>query len=67
MQLRYSTYIPYSGFYLRGPNLCEAEQFAESDKQKKDLIEVVNSAESAIFDTQQNMDEYRMLRRKSVS
>ena len=37
----------------------EAEQFAESDKQKKDLIEVVNSAESAIFDTQQNMDEYR--------
>ena len=59
MQLRYSTYIPYSGFYLRGPNLCEAEQFAESDKQKKDLIEVVNSAESAIFDTQQNMDEYR--------
>ena len=30
----------------------EAEQFSESDKQKKDLIEVVNSAESAIFDTQ---------------
>ena len=37
----------------------EAEQFAESDKQKKDLIEVVNSAESAIYDTQQNMDEYK--------
>ena len=32
----------------------EVEQFAESDKQKKDLIEVVNSA-----DTQQNMDEYK--------
>ena len=37
----------------------EAEQFAESDKQKKDLIEVVNTAESAIYDTQQNMDEYK--------
>ena len=37
----------------------EVQQFAESDKQKKDLIEVVNSAESAIYDTQQNMEEYK--------
>ena len=36
-----------------------AEQFAESDKQKKDLTEVVNTAESAIYDTQKNMDEHK--------
>ena len=36
-----------------------AEQFAESDKQKKDLTEVVNTVESAIYDTQKNMDEYK--------
>ena len=32
---------------------------AESDKQKKNLIEVVNTAESAIYDTQKNVDEYK--------
>ena len=42
-----------------GQMVHETEQFAESDKQKKDLIEVVNTAENAIYDTQQNMDEYK--------
>ena len=37
-----------------------AEKFAEGDEQgKKDLIEVVNTAESVIYDTQKNMDEYK--------
>lgn len=37
----------------------EAQEFAESDKKKKELIEVINAAESVIHDTQKNMDEYK--------
>lgn len=36
----------------------EAEKHAASDAEKKDLIEVVNNAESVLHDTESNLDEF---------
>ena len=36
-----------------------AEKFAEEDKQKKEVIEAVNQAESIIHDTESKMEEYK--------
>ena len=36
-----------------------AEKFAAEDKKKKDLVEVVNSAESIIHDTESKMEEFK--------
>ena len=37
----------------------QAEKFAEEDKQKKEVIEATNQAESIIHDTETKMDEYK--------
>lgn len=37
----------------------QAEQFAESDKKKKEIVETVNQAESAIHDIESKMDEFK--------
>uniref|UniRef100_A0A6G1SNN1 Stress-70 protein, mitochondrial n=1 Tax=Aceria tosichella TaxID=561515 RepID=A0A6G1SNN1_9ACAR len=37
----------------------QAERFAEEDKQRKEVIEAVNQAESIIHDTETKMDEYK--------
>lgn len=37
----------------------QAEQYAEADKQKKEVIEAVNQAESIIHDTETKMDEFK--------
>ena len=37
----------------------QAEKFAEEDKKKKELIETVNQAESAIHDIENKMEEYK--------
>jgi molecular chaperone DnaK len=37
----------------------QAEKFAEEDRQKKEVIEAVNQAESIIHDTETKMDEYK--------
>ncbi|KAI6204837.1 Heat shock protein 70-F [Aphelenchoides besseyi] len=36
----------------------DAEQFASQDKEKKELIEAINQAESVIHDTQSKLSEY---------
>lgn len=36
-----------------------AEQFAEEDKKRKEVVEAVNQAESIIHDTETKMDEYK--------
>merc|ERR1712087_769994 len=36
-----------------------AEQYAESDKQKRDIIEAVNQAEGIVHDTESKIQEYR--------
>eukprot|EP00112_Aurelia_sp_Birch-Aquarium-sp1_P009306 Seg2052.6 transcript_id=Seg2052.6/GoldUCD/mRNA.D3Y31 product="Stress-70 protein mitochondrial" protein_id=Seg2052.6/GoldUCD/D3Y31 len=37
----------------------EAEKFAEEDRKRKDLIEVINQAESAIHDIETKIEEYK--------
>lgn len=37
----------------------QAEKFAEEDKQKKEVIEAVNQAESILHDTESKIDEYK--------
>lgn len=37
----------------------EAEKFAEEDRQRKDMVEVVNQAESAIHDIETKIEEYK--------
>lgn len=37
----------------------QAEQFAESDKVKKEMVETVNQAESAIHDIESKMEEFK--------
>ncbi|XP_046569985.1 stress-70 protein, mitochondrial-like [Haliotis rubra] len=36
-----------------------AEQYAEEDKKRKEVVEAVNSADSIIHDTETKMDEYK--------
>jgi molecular chaperone DnaK len=36
-----------------------AEKFAEEDKKRKDMVDVVNAAESVIHDVETKMDEYK--------
>lgn len=37
----------------------QAEQFAEADKKKKEVVETINQAESAIHDIESKMDEFK--------
>lgn len=37
----------------------EAEKFAEEDKQRKEVIETINQAESAIHDIETKMEEFK--------
>lgn len=37
----------------------QAEEFAEADKQKKEMVETVNQAESAIHDIESKIEEYK--------
>ena len=37
----------------------QAEQFAEEDKKKKEIVETANQAESVIHDTESKMEEYK--------
>ncbi|XP_065645030.1 stress-70 protein, mitochondrial isoform X2 [Hydra vulgaris] len=37
----------------------QAEQFAEEDKRKKEIVETANQAESVIHDTESKMEEYK--------
>ena len=36
----------------------EAEQFAEEDKKRKELIEIKNQADSVVYSTEQMLSEY---------
>jgi len=37
----------------------EAEKFAEEDRQRKDMVEVINQAESAVHDIETKIEEYK--------
>lgn len=37
----------------------KAEQYAEEDKKKRELIEAVNQGESIIHDTESKLDEFK--------
>ena len=37
----------------------QAEEFAEADKLKKEMVETVNSAESALHDIESKLEEYK--------
>lgn len=37
----------------------QAEEFAEADKVKKEMVETVNQAESAIHDIESKMEEFK--------
>merc|ERR1711965_1245120 len=37
----------------------QAESFAEEDKKKKEMVETVNQAESAIHDIESKMEEFK--------
>jgi len=39
--------------------IIQAEKFAQEDKQKKEVIEATNQAESIIHDTESKMEEYK--------
>lgn len=36
-----------------------AEQYAEEDKKRRDLVEVVNHAEGVVHDTESKVNEYK--------
>lgn len=37
----------------------DAEKFADEDKKRKDMVEVVNSAESIVHDVESKMEEFK--------
>ncbi|KAG4094611.1 heat shock protein 9 [Neocallimastix lanati (nom. inval.)] len=39
--------------------ILEAEKHAESDKKKKDVIEIVNNAQTVIADTEKAMNDFK--------
>lgn len=39
--------------------ILESERYADADREKRDVIEVSNHADSVIHDTEKNMEEFK--------